>query len=225
MYRVLLSGPAGSGKGTITKMLVREFEPYGFAHFAAGELIRDHIARGTEFGLRAKAFLNKGEHVPDSLLNGAVLAEMIKAGPRVILDGYPRNLNQVKMVEEQAPLQLVVELKVPRKVLIDRLSKQLVHPASGRAYNLEVNPPREEGKDDLTGEPLFKRSEDQLEVARRRLEVYDKTENKVIEYYKKQNKCITLSGDSSNAVFESVADIIRRDLPTDSSASGRTAFA
>lgn len=82
--------------------------------------------------------------MPDSLLNGAILAEMLKAGPRVVLDGYPRNLSQVKMVEEQAPLNLVVELKVPRKVLIDRLSKQLVHPASGRAYNLEVNPPKEE---------------------------------------------------------------------------------
>ncbi|CAI2333742.1 unnamed protein product [Caenorhabditis sp. 36 PRJEB53466] len=222
MYRVLLSGAAGSGKGTIARMLVREFEPLGFNYFAAGDFIRDHIARGTEFGLRAQSFLNKGEHVPDSLLNGAVLAEMLKAGPRVVLDGYPRNLSQVKIVEEQAPLNLVVELKVPRKVLIDRLSKQLVHPASGRAYNLEVNPPKEEGKDDVTGEPLFKRSMDQLEVARRRLEVYDKTENKVLDYYKKQNKCVTLSGESSKVVFESVADIIRRDLIT---TAPRTAYA
>ncbi|ETN70367.1 putative adenylate kinase [Necator americanus] len=204
IFRVLISGPAGSGKRTVAKMLVREFDE--FAHFSAGDFIRDHIQRGTEFGQRAAAFVRKGELVPDSILNGLLVEQVRRAGKKVILDGYPRSLTQVKMVEEVAPLNLVAELKVPKKILIDRLSKQLVHPASGRTYNLDFNPPKVEGKDDVTGEPLLRREDDVAEVVRRRIEVHDKTESKVVDYYRNHGVCITLNGESSDAVFHAVSE-------------------
>ncbi|EYB90514.1 hypothetical protein Y032_0219g2475 [Ancylostoma ceylanicum] len=204
MFRVLVSGPAGSGKRTVAKMLLKEFDQFGY--FSAGDFIRDHIQRGTEFGQRAAAFVRKGELVPDSILNGMLVEEVRRAGNKMILDGFPRSLTQVKMIEEVAPLNLVAELKLPKKVLIDRLSKQLVHPASGRTYNMDFNPPKEEGKDDVTGEPLFQREDDASEIVRRRIEVHDKTESKVVEYYRNQGICITLDGESSQVVFQVIAE-------------------
>ncbi|PAV76055.1 hypothetical protein WR25_02861 isoform D [Diploscapter pachys] len=121
------------------------------------------------------------------MINGLLINELKKAPSKLILNGYPRNLNQVKQVEEFCPLNLVVALKLDKKILMDRLSKQLVHPASGRAYNLNFNPPKVEGKDDITGEPLFPRLDDQMEIARRRIEIYDKTETKVVDYYRSGN--------------------------------------
>lgn len=210
MFRVLLSGPAGSGKHTIAKMLLKEFDNFGY--FSAGDFIRDHIQRGTEFGQRASSFLRKGELIPDSIVNGVLFEEIRRRGDKLILDGYPRSMAQLKAIEEVSPLDLVVELNLPKKVLIDRLSKQLVHPASGRTYNVDFDPPKVEGKDDITGEPLFKREDDAAEVVRRRLEVHDKTEKKVVDYYRSHGVCMTLSGDSSSAVFHTVADTMHEML-------------
>ncbi|VDO24796.1 unnamed protein product [Haemonchus placei] len=206
MLRVLLSGPAGSGKNTIAKMLLKEFDQFGY--FSAGDVIRDHIQRGTEFGQRAASFVRKGELIPDSIVSNVLLEEIRNAGNKLILNGYPRSMCQVKMIEEVAPLDLVVELKVPKKVLIDRLSKQLVHHGSGRTYNLDFNPPKVEGKDDITGEPLFKRDDDAAEVVRRRLEVHEKTESKVVDYYRNHGICVTMSGDKSSTVFHAVSEMI-----------------
>lgn len=202
MFRVLLSGPAGSGKRTIAKMLLKEFDQFGY--FSAGDFIRDHIQRGTEFGQRALPFLRKGELIPDSILDGVLLNEVRQARPKLILDGFPRTMTQVKMIEEVAPLDLVIELQVPKKILVDRLSKRLVHKASGRTYNLDFNPPKVEGKDDLTGEPLFKRDDDVAEVVSRRLEVHDKTEKKVVDYYRNNGKCMTMSGENSTVIFNAI---------------------
>ncbi|PIO63378.1 adenylate kinase [Teladorsagia circumcincta] len=149
MLRVLLSGPAGSGKNTVAKMLLKEFDQFGY--FSAGDVIRDHIQRGTEFGQRISSFVRKGELIPDSIINGVLLEEIRHAGNKLILNGYPRTLGQVRMIEEVAPLDLVVELR---------------------------------GKDDITGEPLFKREDDAAEVVGRRLEVHEKTESKVVDYYR-----------------------------------------
>uniref|UniRef100_A0A7I4XZR9 ADK_lid domain-containing protein n=1 Tax=Haemonchus contortus TaxID=6289 RepID=A0A7I4XZR9_HAECO len=206
MLRVLLSGPAGSGKNTIAKMLLKEFDQFGY--FSAGDVIRDHIQRGTEFGQRAASFVRKGELIPDSIVSSVLLEEIRHAGNKLILNGYPRSMGQVKLIEEVAPLDLVVELKVPKKVLIDRLSKQLVHHGSGRTYNLDFNPPKVEGKDDVTGEPLFKRDDDAAEVVRRRLEVHEKTESKVVDYYRNHGICVTMSGDKSSTVFHAVSEMI-----------------
>ncbi|KJH47739.1 putative adenylate kinase [Dictyocaulus viviparus] len=204
MFRLLLSGPAGSGKHTIAKMLLKEFDQFGY--FSAGDFIREQIQRGTEFGQRVSPFLRKGELIPDSIVNGSLLEEVRKAGPKLILDGFPRTMTQVKMIEEVAPLDLVVELEVPKKVLIDRLSKQLVHKASGRTYNLDFNPPKVEGKDDITNEPLCKRDDDVSEVVSRRIEVHEKTERKVVEYYRSRGICVTMSGESSSAVFHAISE-------------------
>ncbi|KAE9420386.1 hypothetical protein Angca_009645, partial [Angiostrongylus cantonensis] len=203
MLRVLLSGPAGSGKRTIAKMLLKKFDQFGY--FSAGDFIRDHIQRGTEFGQRALPFLRKGELIPDSILNGILLDEVRRAKPKLILDGFPRTIAQLKMVEEVAPLDLVIEIQVPKKVLIDRLSKQLVHKASGRTYNLEFNPPKVEGKDDITDEPLFKRDDDVAEIVRRRIEVHEKTEKKVVDYYRNQGICTTMKGENSTVVFNAIS--------------------
>ncbi|VDO63774.1 unnamed protein product [Heligmosomoides polygyrus] len=204
MFRVLLSGPAGSGKHTIAKMLLKEFDNFGY--FSAGDFIRDHIQRGTEFGQRASSFLRKGELIPDSIVNGVLFEEIRRRGDKLILDGYPRSMAQLKAIEEVSPLDLVVELNVRLKVLIDRLSKQLVHPASGRTYNVDFDPPKVEVSANSSFFPFWTKScrlesvrydeqnicptvnpspeDDAAEVVRRRLEVHDKTEKKVVDYYR-----------------------------------------
>ncbi|CAI4229230.1 unnamed protein product [Auanema sp. JU1783] len=210
MYRLLVTGPAGSGKGTICRMLLKEYE--NFNYFSAGDVIRDHVKRGTDFGQRVASFIKKGELIPDSLLNDLLLQRVVQAGNKVILDGYPRSLHQVKLVEEVAPINLVVELKVPKKVLIDRMSKQLVHPGSGRTYNLDFNPPKLEGKDDITGELLVKREDDASEIVRRRLEVHEKTEAKVLDYYKDKGLCLSVAGDTSTNVVSQICEAMNEQL-------------
>ncbi|KAF8363930.1 hypothetical protein PRIPAC_90853 [Pristionchus pacificus] len=200
MQRVLLTGAVGCGKGTIAKKVVEHFE--GFAYFCAGDVIRQHISNGSEFGKRASSFLKAGEHVPENLVNEVLLQEVQRLrDSHLVLDGFPRTIAQVTAVEASLPVSLCIELDVPRKVIEERLSKRLVHIPSGRTYNLDYNPPRVPGKDDVTGEPLERRVDDTDEAIRRRMEVYKKTESKVAAAYREAGLGLTIKGDSSDKIW------------------------
>ncbi|XGW13217.1 hypothetical protein V3C99_013669 [Haemonchus contortus] len=206
MVRVLLSGAAGCGKNTIAMMLLDKFKYFGY--FSAGDIIRDHIQRGTEFGRRVASFVHNGELIPDNIVDPFLLGEVRRAGSKLILNGFPRSMCQVTLLEKVAPLDLVVELKVPKEILIERLSKRLVHPGSGRTYNLDYNPPKVAGKDDITGEPLIKRDDDAIETVRHRLELHEQTENRVFDYYRTRGVGVEVYGETSSALFQAVSRII-----------------
>lgn len=207
MQRVLLTGAVGCGKGTIAKKVVEHFE--GFAYFCAGDVIRQHISNGSEFGKRASSFLKAGEHVPENLVNEVLLQEVQRLREsHLVLDGFPRTASQLTAVEASVPVSLCIELDVPRKVIEERLSKRLVHIPSGRTYNLDYNPPRVPGKDDVTGEPLERRVDDTDEAIRRRIEVYKKTESRVAAAYKEAGVGLTIKGDSSDKIWPVVKEQI-----------------
>nr|CDJ98415.1 Adenylate kinase domain containing protein [Haemonchus contortus] len=161
-----------------------------------------------EFGRRVASFVHNGELIPDNIVDPFLLGEVRRAGSKLILNGFPRSMCQVTLLEKVAPLDLVVELKVPKEILIERLSKRLVHPGSGRTYNLDYNPPKVAGKDDITGEPLIKRDDDAIETVRHRLELHEQTENRVFDYYRTRGVGVEVYGETSSALFQAVSRII-----------------
>lgn len=172
---MLILGKPGGGKGTISKKILKDFPM--FTHFSTGDLLRQHVLQKTEIGKEAKKHMDSGSLVPDDLMIRLVLDEAEKEaenGNSLLLDGFPRTMEQAKALAESVNVDLVVDLNVPNDTIIERISERYVHLGSGRVYNLSYNPPRVPGLDDITGEKLVQREDDKPETVRRRLEAYDK---------------------------------------------------
>lgn len=172
---MLILGKPGGGKGTISKKILKDFPM--FTHFSTGDLLRQHVLQKTEIGKEAKKHMDSGSLVPDDLMIRLVLDEAEKEaenGNSLLLDGFPRTMEQAKALAESVSVDLVVDLNVPNDTIIERISERYVHLGSGRVYNLSYNPPRVPGLDDITGEKLVQREDDKPETVRRRLEAYDK---------------------------------------------------
>ena len=181
--RLVLLGPPGAGKGTQGQALERAF---GVPHVATGEIIRDHIARGTEFGRKVEAQLAAGNFVSDADVLYWVrkrLAEPDAAGG-YILDGFPRDTAQAEAFAE--PLDAVVDLLVPDEALIDRLSGRLVCPQCETAYHVLSQPPCMPGVCDRDGTPLVRRPDDDPEAVRRRLQIYHQFTEPLQVYYERR---------------------------------------
>merc|ERR1712029_765281 len=130
----LFVGAPGSGKGTISNWIVRDF---GLKHVSSGDLLRDHMNRGTALGLEAKQFISKGDLVPDETMVGLISSELkALAGQPWLLDGFPRTQPQAAALQSQTPVNVVINLDVPFDTIIDRIKDRWVHPGSGRIYNL-----------------------------------------------------------------------------------------
>mmetsp|Transcript_2825 Transcript_2825/g.4038 ORF Transcript_2825/g.4038 Transcript_2825/m.4038 type:complete len:253 (-) Transcript_2825:218-976(-) len=204
----LIMGPPGGGKGTISKKILKDFS---FVHVSTGDVLRMNVAQKTELGLRAKQFMDKGEYVPDGVMIDLVKDEIQKAGgndPNVLLDGFPRTEPQAVALDEVQPVNFVINLEIPHDTIVERLSGRWTHPGSGRVYAYDYNPPKEEGKDDVTGEPLVQREDDQPKVIRSRLEKYDQLTLPVLEFYRKQNKLHTFAGTESDAIYPEVKKLL-----------------
>eukprot|EP01095_Lingulamoeba_sp_RSL-Kostka_P006918 TRINITY_DN2194_c0_g1_i2.p1 TRINITY_DN2194_c0_g1~~TRINITY_DN2194_c0_g1_i2.p1 ORF type:complete len:231 (+),score=54.99 TRINITY_DN2194_c0_g1_i2:537-1229(+) len=162
--RISLVGPPGGGKGTISQYIIDDFE---MEQISTGDLLRAEINKGSEFGKNIEGILNRGDLVPDedmlSIVENAVSSLPTDRG--FILDGYPRTPDQAESVIEllnklNMPLDKVYYIDVPQEEILKRLSDRLIHKPSGRVYNLHFNPPKQEGIDDVTGEPLTQRDDD-----------------------------------------------------------------
>jgi nucleoside-triphosphate--adenylate kinase len=152
-FKALILGPPGGGKGTLSKRLVRDF---GFCHFSAGDALRAEIAAGSAIGNQAKDYIGRGALVPDELVTDLVLGQLenLKNEPRWLLDGFPRHAAQAVALDARHDVDLVLDLDIPEAEILSRLGGRRVHVASGRSYHIEWNPPKQEGIDDETGEPL-----------------------------------------------------------------------
>lgn len=161
--RMLIVGSPGSGKGTQSAKLLSR---YDFSVISAGDVLRAHIQRKTEIGNRAATVIQQGGLMPDEIMMSLIGSEVAALSTSWLLDGFPRTLGQAQMLDDQLdnkqqkPLKLVVNLDVPEDVILDRILQRWTHPASGRIYNLSFNPPKVAGKDDVTGEPLVQRDDD-----------------------------------------------------------------
>lgn len=183
MIRLILLGPPGAGKGTQAQFLV---ERYGIPQISTGDMLRNEIRANTELGQRAKAFMDRGELVPDELVIELVKERVRQPDCRkgYLFDGFPRTIEQADaMRREGVGLDFVIEIEVPDDEILRRMSGRRVHPASGRTYHIEFNPPKVEGKDDVTGEPLVQRPDDREETVRRRIATYHAVTKPLVNYY------------------------------------------
>ena len=181
--RLILLGAPGAGKGTQAAYIVEKF---GIPQISTGDMLRAAVKAGTQLGLEAKKYMDAGGLVPDDVIIGLV-KERIKqpdCANGFLFDGFPRTIPQADAMKSAGvDLDYVVEIDVDDAEIIKRLSGRRVHPASGRTYHVSFNPPKSEGKDDATGEPLVQRDDDKEETVRKRLEVYHAQTKQLIDYY------------------------------------------
>lgn len=203
--QLILLGAPGSGKGTQAKRLVSEF---GYGHISTGDLLRAEIAKGSDLGKKVKAIIDAGD-----LVNDHVVLELLNANCDLtknvyIFDGFPRNGEQSALLEEhvlKGASARAVYFKIDFELIIERITNRRVAPKSGEIYNLITRKPKVDGKCDVSGEDLIHRDDDKEEVVRNRLEVFKKTIEPVLEYYKSKSQLVEL--DASRP-----ADVVFTDL-------------
>ncbi|WP_432785161.1 Adenylate kinase [Oligella sp. MSHR50489EDL] len=181
--RLILLGPPGAGKGTQANFITQEFN---IPQISTGDMLRAAIKEQTPLGLAAKEVMDRGDLVSDDIIIGLVKERLQQDDCKngYLFDGFPRTIPQADALKESGvDLDFVVEIDVPAEDIIERMSGRRVHPASGRSYHLRFNPPKTEGVDDVTGEPLVQRDDDKEETVRNRLEVYQYQTRPLVDYY------------------------------------------
>lgn len=184
MRLILLGGP-GAGKGTQANYIK---ERYQIPQISTGDMLRAAVKAGTELGKKAKAVMDSGGLVPDDVIIGLVKERITQPDCKkgFLFDGFPRTIPQADAMKDAGvAIDAVVDIDVPDQEIIKRMSGRRVHLTSGRTYHVTFNPPKAEGKDDVTGEPLIQRDDDKEETVRKRLDVYHEQTEPLIGYYKK----------------------------------------
>jgi len=181
--RLILLGPPGAGKGTQAAVICRQF---AIPQISTGDMLRSAVKAGTALGLAAKKVMDTGSLVSDDIIIGLVKERITQpdCANGFLFDGFPRTIPQADaMKAASVKLDLVLEIDVPDEAIIERMSGRRVHVASGRTYHVKYNPPKVAGKDDLTGEELIQRVDDEEATVRNRLSVYKNQTRPLIEYY------------------------------------------
>jgi len=187
--RAILIGPPGAGKGTQAPRIRDDF---CVCHLATGDMLREQVAQKTKLGVAAKKIMDAGGLVSDEIVVGMIKDQLdnnkaCKNG--FVLDGFPRTVPQAEKLDEmleqrKEKIDAAVELIIPDQLLISRITGRLVHSASGRTYHREFNPPKKPMTDDVTGEPLTQRPDDNVDTLTKRLTTYHKQTQPVVEYYR-----------------------------------------
>ncbi|SAI55839.1 adenylate kinase [Bordetella ansorpii] len=181
--RLILLGPPGAGKGTQAAFLTQH---YGIPQISTGDMLRAAVKAGTPLGIEAKKVMDAGGLVSDEIIIGLVQDRLKQddCAKGYLFDGFPRTIPQADALKSAGvKLDFVVEIEVPDSDIIERMSGRRVHPASGRTYHVRFNPPKVEGQDDVTGEPLVQRDDDREETVRHRLSVYQQQTRPLVDYY------------------------------------------
>lgn len=181
--RILLLGQPGAGKGTQAQYLIAK---YGIPQISTGDMLRAAINSGSDLGREAKGYMDRGELVPDSLVIQLVQARVKESdvAKGFIFDGFPRNISQAEALKKAGvDLDTVVDFQVPDAEILKRMSGRRVHPGSGRTYHVDFNPPKVAGVDDVTGEPLVQRADDNELTVKKRIETYHEQTKPLVQYY------------------------------------------
>ncbi len=190
---LIFVGPPGAGKGTIAAKIAAELS---IPHISTGDIFRQNIREQTELGKKVKQILDSGELVPDELTIDLVSDRLSHSDAQAgwILDGFPRTETQAAALDEFARVDEVVFFRIDDEEVVKRLGGRRVHPASGRTYHVEFDPPKEPGFDDETGEPLIRREDDEPDAIRHRLDVYRKETAPVVDYYQRDGRLVEVDG-------------------------------
>ena len=181
--RLILLGAPGAGKGTQASFICQK---YGIPQISTGDMLRAAVKAGTPLGLQADQVMKSGGLVSDDLIINLVKERITQpdCANGFLFDGFPRTLPQADAMKAAGvKLDYVLEIDVPFEAIIERMSGRRSHPASGRIYHIKFNPPKVEGKDDITGEPLIQRDDDRQETVKKRLDVYSAQTRPLVAYY------------------------------------------
>ncbi len=195
---IILLGPPGSGKGTQAQNITSE---YGYIKLSTGDMLRAASSSGSKIGLELKAVIDGGNLVSDEIVVGIVEERIFQNDCAVgyMLDGFPRNKEQAKkldamLVGQNQKIDIVLRLLLKDEVVVRRIAGRRFHVESGRSYHVEFNPPEITGKDDLTGEPLIQRADDNEEVVQSRLNIYHEQTEPLVKYYDKKGVLVSIDG-------------------------------
>ncbi|KAH8116930.1 ADK-domain-containing protein [Phellopilus nigrolimitatus] len=230
MLRMIMFGKPGAGKGTLSARLVKK---YDIISISTGDLLRQHIAHKTDIGKQAEEIVARGDLLPDELVLRVVTSKLDHLQDKHwILDGFPRTIGQGELLDAHlrlahTPLTLLATLAVPLPFLRARIAGRFVHAASGRVYNLDFNPPRLAGLDDLTGEPLVQRPDDRPEVYERRLQAYERETAPLLGYYTARAasesaggmggaglRVVSFAGETSDEMWPALEQTVRDLFPS-----------
>ncbi len=181
--RLILLGPPGAGKGTQAAYIKEKF---GIPQISTGDMLRAAIKAGTPLGLAAKAIMDKGQLVSDEIIIGLVIDRLAKPDCKAgfLFDGFPRTIAQAQaLIDAAIDIDYVLEIAVDDDEIVKRMSGRRIDPLSGRTYHVVFNPPKVEGRDDITGDPLIQRDDDKEEVVKKRLEVYHAQTEALVGFY------------------------------------------
>ena len=181
--RLILLGAPGAGKGTQAAFIKDKF---GIPQISTGDMLRAAVKAGTALGIAAKKVMDSGGLVSDDIIIGLVKDRLTQpdCAGGYLFDGFPRTIPQADAMKQAGvSIDFVLEIDVPDSEIIERMSGRRVHPASGRTYHVKFNPPKTEGRDDLTGEELILRDDDREETVRKRLEVYHAQTRQLVDHY------------------------------------------
>ncbi|MBM3387012.1 MAG: adenylate kinase [Betaproteobacteria bacterium] len=181
--RLILLGAPGAGKGTQANFICQK---YGIPQISTGDMLRAAVKAGTPLGLEAKKVMDAGGLVSDELIINLVKDRIAQSdcAQGFLFDGFPRTIPQAEAMKAAGvKLDYVLEIDVPFEAIVERMSGRRSHPASGRTYHVKFNPPKIEGQDDVTGEPLVQREDDKEETVNKRLQVYSNQTRPLVDYY------------------------------------------
>ena len=210
---VLIMGPAGAGKGTMSDLILKE---YDIPHISTGDMLRANVANHTDLGNKAKAYMDAGKLVPDEVINAMVEDRLQQPDCQkgYLLDGYPRTLVQAKEFERIAakigkPVECVLGLEADFEVLKDRITGRRICPKCGATYHIHNFPPKVEGVCDNCGEKLVQRSDDTVEKLTKRMEEYEKSTKPVIDFYDQKGLVTHLDASGKpEAVFGAIKEAL-----------------
>lgn len=210
--RLILLGAPGAGKGTQATFICQK---YGIPQISTGDMLRAAVKAGTPLGLQAKAVMDAGALVSDDLIINLVKERIAQpdCASGFLFDGFPRTIPQAEAMKTAGvKIDYVLEIDVPFSDIIERMSGRRSHPASGRTYHVKFNPPKAEGKDDLTGEELIQREDDKEETVRKRLDVYSQQTRPLVDYYSDWAKADSAAAPKYRAIsgIGSVEEITQR---------------
>ncbi|KAJ3318141.1 hypothetical protein HDU76_000920 [Blyttiomyces sp. JEL0837] len=203
----------GSGKGTLSNKLKHRFP---LVAISSGDILRSHVHRETELGLQVQSILESGGFVDDTIMATLIADDMRRMEEvHLLLDGFPRTVAQAQLFQSymkdvKRSLDMVVHLDVPEDVIIKRLEDRWIHEPSGRTYNYQFNPPRVHGKDDVSGEDLVRRADDDIDIFRERIKQYRASTLPLLDFYDKLKVLHSFKGETSKQLFPQIESEMKK---------------